>query len=90
MLYSPRWDRNLSLDSFLAWVEQQNPAGRYVYRHKGRCAVGCWLKALGRYDELANWRDFHIVFQLDQIAQCRPHSYGALAARLRRRGTRPF
>ena len=78
---------------FTAWVEAQNPKGRYDYAHKDRCAVGRWLKATDHHMLLRrHWAspDQPVLWQLDHLASGTPHTFGALSKRLRALAETPF
>ncbi len=50
MLYNPQWTQPdvFSLESLIAWLEQQPPKKRYSYMNvEGRCLIGQYLTAHG-------------------------------------------
>ena len=42
MLYNPKWDL-MSLESLIAWLEQQPADGTYDWQYPERCLIACYL-----------------------------------------------
>jgi hypothetical protein len=89
VLYNPKWDKtandtSVSFKGFQAWVEAQNPKGRYHYATKRHCAVGRWLQATDHHMLLrGHWAADNLLYHIDRLAGQSPCTYGALANRLR-------
>jgi hypothetical protein len=96
VLYDPKWTKSddncdVTARGFLAWLEAQDPDERYFYAYKTVCAVGQWLTATDHPILMrADWHSYPVICDLDRAAGKRPHSFGALAKRLRALTEIPF
>ena len=95
MLFNPKWSNDeITLDNFLAYCESRAPRARYYYSKKPVCAVGRFLQDSGHGMLLyAHWGCYPVIYKADQLACSCPHTFGALAKRIRefkRRDEIPF
>jgi hypothetical protein len=104
MLYDPKWEKPavktkskvLSLAGLIAWLERQNPQGRYRYSANGDCLIARYLRSHGwrglnvgpdSFDGI-RWFLFPVISksypkEMDQVANSSPQTYGAALERAR-------
>jgi len=85
MLWNPKHDNKaLTLENFLAFVEAQDPEKEYDWSMCNVCAAGQWLEAIQHprrnYPEI--WQE-DAVAMANYLAGSLPHTFGALAERVR-------
>jgi len=83
----------VTVENFAAWVSRQQPCGEYRYFDVYGCALCLFLKDHGIANPALGgdyWRDrdaetrqeYPTPSVLEEVLASRPHTYGALAARL--------
>lgn len=84
MLFNPQWDTKPSLAGFIAWLEQQ-PADRpYDYQPCPTCAIGQYLRAIGKTEaDLLVGGDAPYHVWNHHIAKPLPWTFGAALMRAR-------
>jgi hypothetical protein len=79
MLYNPKWDL-MSLESLIAWLEQQPADGTYQWEYPNLCLMGCYLKS--RTDDFASFRNrYPDMPHYREIAAQEPWTFGAALER---------
>jgi hypothetical protein len=95
MLYDPKWEQKtkadpFSLDSLIAWLEQQPAENRYCYADNGKCLLGRYFTAKG-FKAVNVWSsgvsyqggDAGLPPHFNDIAVYTPHTFGAALERAR-------
>jgi hypothetical protein len=90
MLYDPKWDQQTkaepSLAGFIAWLETQQPDGRYDWACRGHCLCDQFFQATGA--DPGDWSLHKKVeratgVRLDGLAIQHPWTFGAALRRAR-------
>lgn len=74
----------LTPEAFAEWCEKQPANATYEYANYDCCACGQYARTLGIEDWLGT--ESHFWLDANYAAYHSPHTFGALAARLREQG----
>ena len=82
MLHNPKWDL-ISLESLIAWLEQQPADGTYDWTKPDECLIACYLTSkLGILPEYSVSL-YQSMPHYHEIAAYEPYTFGAALERAR-------
>lgn len=73
----------LSMEAMAEWAEKKDPDEYYIWDSHGKCACGQYAAEMGLNESWAAALHSQFWIEANSIAFERPHTFGALAIRLR-------